>query len=190
MIPIKIRDVGSHILLECVMLHLRSGIHHPLGRPKDFLILLNARLKKNIMISSPYLFVYSSLRRGFQENAYSYLTRYFNYVADAKVKGVLSDFGDKAVATPTEEEKYITGELYKLNIDNSSFVFGQLDDYEGLNPEEGERPMYRREIATVYADDGTQGDAWVYWYNGEVGDKPVIESGDVLEFIKSKMKYP
>ena len=71
---------------------------------------------------SSYLFVYSSLRRGFQENAYSYLTRYFTYVSDAKVKGILSDFGNKPVATPTEKEIYIKGELYKLNIENASFV--------------------------------------------------------------------
>lgn len=139
---------------------------------------------------TPYLFVYSSLRRGFQESAYTYLTRYFNYIADAKIKGILSDFGDKSVATPTEEEYFIKGELYKLNIDNASFVFGQLDDYEGLNPEEGKTPLYRREIAAVYADDGTQGEAWVYWYNGDVNGKPVISSGDVLEYMKSKLDNP
>lgn len=148
-------------------------------------------LKKLIMnASSPYLFVYSSLRRGFQESAYSYLTRYFTYVSDAKIKGILSDLDDKPVATPTTEERFIFGELYKLNIDNASFVFGQLDDYEGLNPEDGQKPRYRREIATVFADNGTMGEAWVYWYNGEVSEKPIIESGDVLEFLKSKMKYP
>lgn len=139
---------------------------------------------------SPYLFVYSSLRRGFQESAYTYLTRYFNFVSDAKMKGILSDFGDKAVATPTEEESYISGELYKLNNDNASFVFGQLDDYEGLNPEEGQDPLYRREIAAVYADDGSEGEAWVYWYNGDVSGMPVIASGDVLEYMKSKIDFP
>lgn len=139
---------------------------------------------------TPYLFVYSSLRRGFQEIAYSYLTRYFTFISDAKVKGILSDFGNMAVATPTEENYFIKGELYKLNIDNASFVFGQLDDYEGLNPEEGKEPMYRRETATVFADDGTMGEAWVYWYNGDVNGKPMIESGDVLEYIKSKWEYP
>jgi gamma-glutamylcyclotransferase (GGCT)/AIG2-like uncharacterized protein YtfP len=148
-------------------------------------------LKIYIMLSiSPYLFVYSSLRRGFQESAYTYLTRYFNYVSDAKVKGFLSDFGDKPVATPTGDEYFIKGELYKLNTDNASFVFGQLDDYEGLNPEEGQEPLYRREIATVYAEDGSQGEAWVYWYNGDVSGKSIISSGDVLEYMKSKIENP
>ena len=139
---------------------------------------------------SPYLFVYSSLRRGFQESAYTYLTRYFTYVSDAKIKGILSDFGDKPVATPTDGDSFIKGELYKLNIDNASFVFGQLDDYEGLHPEEGHSPLYRREIATVYAEDGTVGESWVYWYNGDISGRPVISSGDVLEYVKSKIKNP
>lgn len=143
-----------------------------------------------MLASSPFLFVYSSLRRGFQENAYNYLTQYFTYMSDAKIKGILSDLGDKPVATPSDGENFITGELYKLNIENASFVFGQLDDYEGLNPEEGEAPLYRREIATVFADDGTVGEAWVYWYNGDISGKPVISSGDVLEYSKSKINNP
>ena len=137
------------------------------------------------MISStPHLFVYSSLRRGFQQPSHDYLRRYFTFVADAKVKGILSDFGDKPVATPTSENRFIVGELYKLNVDNASFVFGQLDDYEGLIPEEGQTALFRREVATVYADDGTEVPAWVYWYNGDISGKPIIESGDVLEYTK------
>lgn len=139
------------------------------------------------MISNtPFLFVYSSLRRGFQQSSHDYLSRYFTFVADAKVKATLSDFGDKPVATPTTEERFIVGELYKLNVDNASFVFGQLDDYEGLNPEEGQTALFRREIADVFADNGLVAQAWVYWYNGDVSEKPIIESGDVLDYAKSK----
>ena len=139
------------------------------------------------MISNtPHLFVYSSLRRGFQQSSHDYLSRYFTFIADAKVKGILSDFGDKPVATPTSDDRFILGELYKLNVDNASFVFGQLDDYEGLNPEEGQSALFRREVATIFTDDGREIPAWVYWYNGDVSGKPVIESGDVLEYAKSK----
>ena len=134
----------------------------------------------------PYLFVYSSLRKGFQQSAYDYLTQFFRFVSAAKVRGILSDLGDKAVATPVEEEAFIVGELYQLNVENESYVFGQLDDYEGLVAEEGETIWYRREFAKVYAEDGRVVDAWVYWYNGEVHGKPVIASGDVLDYVKAK----
>ena len=139
------------------------------------------------MISdTPHLFVYSSLRKGFQQSSHDYISRYFTFIADAKVKGILSDFGDKPVATPTSEDRFIKGELYKLNVDDASFVFGQLDDYEGLNPEEGQTALFRREVAMIYADNGSEIPAWVYWYNGDVSGKPVVESGDVLEYAKSK----
>ncbi|MEO6682401.1 MAG: gamma-glutamylcyclotransferase family protein [Ginsengibacter sp.] len=137
--------------------------------------------------SSPYLFVYSSLRRGFRQSAYNYLIRYFNFVSDAKVRGVLSDFGDKPVGTPTEDDFFLIGELYQLNIENGSYVFGQLDDYEGLFPEDGQPPLYRREITTVYAEGGGTYEAWIYWYNGDVKGRPIIASGDVFEYVRSKM---
>jgi len=28
--------------------------------------------------------------------------------------------------------------------------------------------------------------AWIYWYNGDVSGKPVIESGDVLQYMAEK----
>jgi gamma-glutamylcyclotransferase (GGCT)/AIG2-like uncharacterized protein YtfP len=28
--------------------------------------------------------------------------------------------------------------------------------------------------------------AWIYWYNGDVTGKPVVASGDMLEYIKAR----
>lgn len=134
-----------------------------------------------------YLFVYSSLRRGFQQITYHYLTQFFRFVSDGKVKGILSDMGDKPVATPVLSDLFIIGELYQLNVKNGSYVFGQLDSYEGVTTDEGEPGQYRRAITTVYTGDGTEIEAWVYWYNGDVSEKPIIASGDVLQYAKSKI---
>lgn len=140
------------------------------------------------MISNtPYLFVYSSLRKGFQHSAYDYLRRYFTFIGDAKVKGVLHDLGDQPVATPTDEERYLIGELYKLNIENGSFAFGQLDDYEGVNPEEGQIALFRRETVDVISEGENITKAWIYWYNGDVDGKPILEHGDVLEYLRNKI---
>ncbi len=79
------------------------------------------------------LFVYSSLRKGFHLQAYEYLVKFFSFVSLGKVKGILRDSGTEPVATPVEDNTFIKGELYMLN--NSydfSWVFGQLDEYEGL----------------------------------------------------------
>lgn len=134
---------------------------------------------------SDYLFVYSTLRVGFHNNNYEYIRRYFTLEGDAKVKGILSDLGNNPVATPTTENYFIKGELYRINHENEfSFAIGQLDDYEGVKPEADETASYKRELATVITEDGSEVSAWIYWYNGNVEGKPVIESGDVLEYAK------
>jgi gamma-glutamylcyclotransferase (GGCT)/AIG2-like uncharacterized protein YtfP len=135
---------------------------------------------------SPYLFVYGSLRQGFQSPAYNYVSQYFEFVSMAKVKGILYDLGVYPVAVPDKKENYIIGELYRLKRDEEfDWAFAQLDDYEGVIVEEDEEQMYRRDMATIYFDGGTI-EAWVYWFNGKVKNCPVIASGDLLEYIKGK----
>lgn len=135
-------------------------------------------------IISRHLFIYSSLRNGFHQHAFDYITRYFIFISAARVKGILSMENNCAVATPTEEDHFIKGELYKLKSqEDFSFVFGQIDDYEGLDAEPDQKPLYRREMTTVYTNDGSVTEAWIYWFNGEVDGKPVITSGDVLEIL-------
>ena len=134
------------------------------------------------------LFVYGSLRKGFRHPAYEYISRYFHLIGDAKAKGCLYDMGNYPAALPTEDDAYIVGELYELNHEKEfSWAFTQLDDYEGVGGGEDEPPLYRRETTDVYIND-TTAKAWIYWYNGEVGDNPIVASGDVLQFIQQKSK--
>ncbi|MFN8242599.1 MAG: gamma-glutamylcyclotransferase family protein [Ferruginibacter sp.] len=134
------------------------------------------------------LFVYGSLRSGFRNPIYHYLTRYFHLVGDAVVRGKLFDLGEFPVAKPTTEDRFISGELYAVN-DPAEFSWAieQLDDYEGLNVEEGEKPLYKREPVTAYID-GTGTEAWVYWFNGNIANCPEILSGDLLQYLQEKNK--
>ncbi len=112
------------------------------------------------------LFVYGSLREGFQNTSHNYIAQYFSFVSGAKVKGSLNDIAGEHFATPGDGSSFIEGELYRLNDEHDfSYVFGQLDDYEGLINEQGEQPLYRREITEVFTDDGEITQAWLYWYN-------------------------
>lgn len=132
------------------------------------------------------VFVYGSLRSGFHHPAYEYISRYFTLVSDAKVKGSLYDMGEYPAAIPSEKDLFIIGELYRINNpDEFEWAIAQLDDYEGVRPEQGDTPLYRREQTVVYTKQGPT-EAWVYWFNGDVSGKPVIESGDVLEYMKKK----
>lgn len=132
------------------------------------------------------LFVYGSLRSGFRSPAYEYISRYFDLVGDAKVKGSLYDLGTYPAAKPTSENKFIIGELYRIRHENEfAWAIGQLDDYEGVTVAYDEMQLYRREIAEVHIDNKIT-HAWMYWYNGNINDKPVIESGDVLQYMEQK----
>ncbi|HZI52173.1 MAG TPA: gamma-glutamylcyclotransferase family protein [Chitinophagaceae bacterium] len=136
--------------------------------------------------ASHFVFVYGSLRSGFQSTAYEYISRYFNFFGDAKVKGKLFDLGEYPGAVPTQEDTFIRGELYIVKNENEfSWAIAQLDDYEGVLVEPNEKPLYRREIADIYVNDAIV-PAWIYWYNGNVSDKPVISSGDILDYLKKK----
>jgi gamma-glutamylcyclotransferase (GGCT)/AIG2-like uncharacterized protein YtfP len=134
------------------------------------------------------LFVYGSLRSGFRNPIYQYLTKYFHLLGEALVKGKLYDMGEYPVALPADEEKFISGELYTVNNPREfSWAIGQLDDYEGLNAEEGEPSLYKREEVIAYQD-GKPVVAWIYWFNGDATDKPVIESGDLMQYLQQKNK--
>lgn len=134
------------------------------------------------------LFVYGSLRSGFQHHAYQYLSKYFNLIGVAKVNGKLYDMGEYPVAVPAADEKFIAGELYEINnAEEFPYAIAQLDDYEGLFPEEGQTALFKREAVTVYCNN-LQSTAWVYWFNGNVTGLPEITSGDVLEYMQQKKK--
>ena len=136
--------------------------------------------------ASYYVFVYGSLRRDFQSAAYEYISRYFNFFGNAKVRGRLFDAGSYPAAVPVAEESFIYGELYSIkNEKEFSWAIAQLDDYEGVVAEKDEELLYRREMVDVYINDAIV-PAWIYWYNGDITGKPVISSGDIMDYLKKK----
>ena len=132
------------------------------------------------------LFVYGSLRSGFKSPLYEYISRFFTLLGEARVRGKLFDIGSYPAGIPTRDNTFITGELYKMNHESDfSWVMGQLDDYEGVNVEPDEMQLYRREITEIFLENKVS-HAWIYWYNGDVSGKPVIASGDIIEYLQQK----
>ncbi len=56
---------------------------------------------------------------------------------------------------------------------------------EGVNPDGGEPPLYRRQQVNVYINDDTV-TAWIYRYNGDIKGRPIITSGDVADYLLNK----
>lgn len=133
-----------------------------------------------------HLFVYGSLRSGFHADAYQYISKYFKFVGTGKVRGRLYDLGAYPAGIPATDDAFIIGELYVANSKQEfSWAIGQLDDYEGVTTEPGEPQLYRRELTDVNIDNNNTR-AWIYWYNADVGNSPVIASGDLIEYLKNK----
>ncbi len=140
-------------------------------------------MKQNAIVQ---LFVYGSLRSGFHSDAYHYVSKYFTLVGNARAKGLLVDMGDYPVAVPTSEDKYIIGELYEIKHREAfDFAIAQLDDYEGVNVEGNETQLYHRTVEDILVNNESV-KAWVYWYSGEIANKPIVASGDVMQYIEEK----
>ena len=135
-----------------------------------------------------HLFVYGSLRSGFQSPVYEYISRFFKFIGEAKVKGKLYDLGTYPAGVPTNEDSFIVGELYQAKNEHEfSWAIGQLDDYEGVDVEADEIQFYRRDATEVIIRNESIL-AWIYWYKGDITSKPEIASGDMLEYLALKNK--
>ena len=132
-----------------------------------------------------HLFVYASLRQGFENPFFEYIKNHFDLIGSGYVNGVLYDLGDYPVGVPHPEYR-IVGELYEAKSpEDFDWSIAQLDDYEGMNPEEGESAPYKRMIDTVYCN-GKEYRSWIYWYTGEIHSNIIVESGDVFEYMRRK----
>lgn len=132
------------------------------------------------------VFVYGSLLSGFLSPAYEYISQFFDLVGPATVKGTLYDLGEYPAAVPSEGDRVIKGELYTIkNPAEFSWAIGQLDDYEGVVPDDGEQPLYRRELVEVIINHQPVS-AWIYWYNRDISGKPILEAGNVIEYFHNK----
>lgn len=130
------------------------------------------------------LFVYGSLRSDFEGETHHYIGDYFTLLGLARVRGRLYALPDYPAAIASNEEYYIRGELYTItNPEKFSVAIQQLDDYEETTVQKDGVPLYNREIVDVFIND-TIIKSWVYWYNGNVDDKPIIAGGDVLEYLR------
>lgn len=117
---------------------------------------------------------------------YEYISRFFKFIGEAKVRGKLFDMGSYPAGVGTNENSFIIGEIFQVKNEHEfSWAIGQLDDYEGVSVESDEVQLYRREITEVHINNQmTQ--AWIYWYNGDVSGRPLIASGDLMEYLKEK----
>ena len=117
------------------------------------------------------LFVYGTLRRGF-ENHEAYLQD-AQFLGRAVTKNKFALFlGDFPYLNKIPAVSSIVGEIYRVD----EQTLAHIDCLEG-HPEE-----YHRELITVVTEQGTEYSAWTYFYPEPRGG--LIKSGDYLDGIK------
>lgn len=133
------------------------------------------------------LFVYGSLLSGFKSPAYEYIFQHFNFLGEGKVKGTIYDLGEYAVGTNNETGRFIKGELYEIKHPHEwSFILAQLDDYEGLNPDDEGIADFKRSVVEVTLNDGSTKQAWIYWFIGDINNRPIVPLESMIEYWHQK----
>lgn len=131
------------------------------------------------MSGESLLFVYGTLRRGYDSPMAKWLAARATYLGRARLPGRLYDLGRyPAFVSVPGDTSLVYGDLYQLP--ERGAVLRKLDRFEGIGPGQ-ERPWeYRRERLTVILDEGGCRDAWVYVYARPVARRRRIASGDFL----------
>ena len=133
-----------------------------------------------------YLFVYGTLRKGFDLPLQKRISRDIEWVGPSEIRGKLYDIGKYPAALPVEknEKSVIKGEVIKIN--DPVKVMKLLDKYEGYDPKKLKSSEYYREKEKLVLKDGKKVEAWVYWYNYPVEGKKRIRHKDYLNYLKKK----
>jgi gamma-glutamylcyclotransferase (GGCT)/AIG2-like uncharacterized protein YtfP len=127
------------------------------------------------------VFFYGTLMAGFDRRRRAGIDDKLKYMGRGAIQGALFDLGLYPAVIPAEEGR-VWGEVYAMT--DADTVLAALDDIEGYRHDDPDRSLYRRERTGVTLPDGSQAQAWVYFYNAPLGKAQRIASGDYLEHVK------
>ncbi|AMK24624.1 gamma-glutamylcyclotransferase [Sphingobium sp. TB-6] len=129
-----------------------------------------------MFLSEPLLFVYGTLRPGFDDPMAEWLGKVARHAGRAVARGRLYRVASYPAFVPGGSDE-VSGDLFALADPAASLAV--LDDYEECASHFPEPHEYRRERLTVRGENGPV-EAWTYIYNWEVSALERIESGDFL----------
>lgn len=124
-----------------------------------------------------YLFVYGTLSPELAPAEVAEAVRRLRPVGAANANGRLYDLGDYPGALlDASSERKIRGRVFKLPADDA--ILKSLDSYEGYEPGDPKGSLFVRKRATVTLDDGRKLRCWIYVYNRDPADAPLVADGD------------
>jgi gamma-glutamylcyclotransferase (GGCT)/AIG2-like uncharacterized protein YtfP len=126
---------------------------------------------------SDHLFVYGTLLPDRARGAMRELIGQLRPLGTASLPGRLYDLGAFPGAVLSDEVvTRVQGQVFELPADPA--LLAALDAYEGFDPGRPEASLFVRAGRTVRLADGSTLSCWVYVYNDNPGDAPLIEGGD------------
>jgi len=125
------------------------------------------------------LFVYGTLRRGF--DPHEYLRSSARFLGKGRIAGRLYDLGEFPGAIPSAlPGEEIKGELYELS--DLGRQLKALDAYEEFDPIHPDKSLFVRQRVDVRLENGESLKAWTYFLPQEPAKARRIRSGDYLDF--------
>jgi gamma-glutamylcyclotransferase (GGCT)/AIG2-like uncharacterized protein YtfP len=132
-----------------------------------------------------YLFVYGTLRKGYDLKLKNKVQADLQYVGQGKVAASMYDIGKYPGAIQSKSGEEIIGDVFLLN--DAPKVLRILDKYEGISEGSGGQDEFIRIKKRIKLRSGKQLNAWIYWYNKSIEDKLKIKHKDYLNYIKKRI---
>lgn len=126
-----------------------------------------------------YLFLYGTLLQGNSpDKEIARIVKRLPRVGAASVRGRLYDFGDfpGAVVDPSSNS-FVRGELVELPDDDNN-ILQALDKYEEFDSANPQKSLFVRSKVDIKTADGRLIEGWIYVYNKNPGDAPLIRGGN------------
>jgi gamma-glutamylcyclotransferase (GGCT)/AIG2-like uncharacterized protein YtfP len=131
-----------------------------------------------------YLFVYGTLRKGYDLKLKDRVRDHLQYVGQGKVGADLYDLGRYPGAVRSSRGPEVIGDVFLL--DDPGRVLRILDKYEGIPEGGGKDTEFVRKKGRVRLRSGREVNAWIYWYNFDPTDKVKIRYKNYLNYLKNK----
>jgi len=130
-------------------------------------------------MSARYLFVYGTLRRGYDHPMQTLLASQATFVGRGWYAGRLYRVSHyPGVVQSSDPADRVVGDIYRL--DGEDILLARLDDYEECSAAHPLPHEYERLSQTVTTDAGERLEAWVYLYRHPLDGLERIGSGDFL----------
>jgi len=132
---------------------------------------------------SKYLFLYGTLRPDMADSEIAAIVGRLRSIGRGYVHGKLYDLGDYpgAIVDPSSSS-LVRGLLVQLPPEKE--VLEVLDRYEEFDPANPGQSLFIRTKTKVRLTDGRNVQGWIYVYNRNPGEAPVIRGG---HYSKSKV---